>query len=66
MRDHRKHAWVCTGCLASWIFQTTEEEIEAEEASRMHRCHIEGATKVIVDATMIAALSERFGRKAQH
>jgi hypothetical protein len=63
VREERQHAWVCTGCLAHWVFHGTEEGVEAEEASRLHRCHVEGATTVIVDASMIAGLAERFGRK---
>jgi len=63
MRAEQKRAWVCTGCLAAWIFHNSDEANEAEEASRTHRCPIEGATTVLVEASMIKELAERFGRK---
>lgn len=58
----RKRAWVCTGCFAAWIFEGQYEAAEAEDAARRHRCEIEGATTVIVEADMIADLAARFGR----
>lgn len=59
----RRRAWVCTGCFAAWIFETDQEALVTEEQSRKHRCEIEGATAVIVEANMVADLAARFGRR---
>jgi len=65
MSPRRRQAWVCTGCLATWLFQNGEEAVEAEGASHLHRCHVEGSALLIVDAEgdVLQRLIERFGRK---